>query len=171
MNYLFPLFLLIGLTACTNSREPVIQIRTDIVIEASPAEVFEVLADFKRYPQWNPYHRSVQGEFVEGAPLNIHIQRPDGEEIEVPPHMQSIVTDREISWGGGVKGVFYGEHRFVLTPSSNGATHLQHDEDFWGVVVQFTNISHAVLTEGYEGMNRALKVYVESRESGHEFTQ
>ena len=92
MNYLFPVFLLISLTACTNSREPVIQIRTDIVIQASPAEVFAVLADFERYPQWNPYHRSVQGEFVEGAPLNIHILRPDGEEVDGRTDFWSLGT-------------------------------------------------------------------------------
>lgn len=171
MNYFLPVFLLISLTACTNAREPVLQIRTAIVIDAPPAEVFAVLSDFEQYPQWNPYHRSVEGEFVEGALLNIHIQRPDGEELDVPPHMQTIVTDREIVWGGGMKGVFYGEHRFLLTPDANGATHLRHDEDFWGVVVKFTNISQTVLTEGYEGMNRALKVYIESRESDHETTQ
>ena len=171
MNHLLTLFLLISLTACTNFREPVIQIRTDIVINAPPAEVFAVLADFEQYPNWNPYHRSVQGEFVEGALLHIHIQRPDGEEIDVPPHMQTIVADREISWGGGIKGVFYGEHRFVLRPSAPGVTHLQHDEDFWGVAVPFTNISETELTKGYQGMNRALKTYVENRGSGHEITQ
>jgi hypothetical protein len=171
MKHLLILLLLSALTACTNFSEPVIQIRTDIVIDAPPAEVYAVLSDFEQYPKWNPYHRSVQGEFVEGAPLQIHIRRPDGEEIDVPPHMHTIVADREISWGGGVRGVFYGEHRFLLEPRAAGATHLQHDEDFWGVAVRFTNISEAVLTEGYEGMNQALKTYVEARGSDHEFAQ
>jgi hypothetical protein len=157
------LLLLASMTGCINSPGPVIQIRTDIDIEAPAAEVFAVLADFEQYPNWNPYHRKVEGEFVEGAPLSIHIQRPDGEEIDVPPHMQTIITDREITWGGGVKGVFYGEHRFLLEARGPEHTHLIHEEDFWGVAVRFTNISQAVLTEGYEGMNRALKIRVEAQ--------
>jgi len=163
MKKLLALLLVTSVTGCINSPEPVIQIRTDIEIDAPAAEVFAALADFEQYPAWNPYHRSVQGDFVEGAALSIHIQRPDGEEIDVPPHMQTIITDREISWGGGVKGVFYGEHRFLLEARGPGVTHLQHDEDFWGVAVRFTNISQAVLTEGYEGMNKALKIYVEAK--------
>jgi hypothetical protein len=59
--------------------------------------------------------------------------------------------------------VFYGEHRFLLEARGPGVTHLQHDEDFWGVAVRFTNISQAALTEGYEGMNQALKIYVEAK--------
>ena len=162
MKHLLSLVILASLSGCTNTREPVIQIRTEIVIDAPPSEVFAVLADFEQYPNWNPYHRSVLGEFVEGAPLQIHIVRPDGEEVDVPPHMRTIAPDREITWGGGVKGVFYGEHRFLLEPHSAGGTHLQHDEDFWGLAVRFSNISEAVLTQGYEGMNQALKSHVET---------
>jgi uncharacterized protein YndB with AHSA1/START domain len=41
-------------------------IKTEIVINASKEKVWHVLTDFKRYPQWNPFITSVEGELVKG---------------------------------------------------------------------------------------------------------
>ena len=93
------------LTGCSN-----IAIRTVVQIDAPIKEVYEVLADIGSYPIWNPYHRSIEGKFEEGSELTIHVLRPDGKEVKVPPHMMRIVENEEITWGGGMKGIFYGVH-------------------------------------------------------------
>ncbi|MCP4372957.1 MAG: hypothetical protein GY797_33350, partial [Deltaproteobacteria bacterium] len=90
---------LMFLGGCTN-----ISIRTAIEIDAPKEEVYAVLADIESYPEWNPYHRKVEGKFVEGAALTIYVLRPDGKEVEVPPHMMRIIENEEITWGGGIRG-------------------------------------------------------------------
>ena len=52
------------------------ELRTDIEIEASPARVWEVLMDFERYAEWNPFVREIRGDAREGATLHVHLGPP-----------------------------------------------------------------------------------------------
>ena len=142
---------------CTN-----ISIRTAVEIDAPKEQVYAVLADLDSYPEWNPYHRKVEGEFKEGEELKIFVLRPDGKEVEVPPHMMRIIENKEITWGGGIKGIFYGVHTFKLQPSEQGKTVLSHNEDFSGIAVGFADLPPDVIADGYHQMNMALKALVES---------
>ncbi len=149
---------LMFLGGCTN-----ISIRTAIEIDAPKEEVYAVLADIESYPEWNPYHRKVEGKFVEGAALTIHVLRPDGKEVEVPPHMMRIIENEEITWGGGIRGIFYGVHSFVLETQTSGKTLLKHNEDFSGFAISFADLPPDIIAEGYHQMNVALKKLVESK--------
>ncbi|MBF0290165.1 MAG: SRPBCC domain-containing protein [SAR324 cluster bacterium] len=146
------------LTGCSN-----ISIRTAVEIDAPKEEVYSVLADLESYPKWNPYHRRVEGAFEEGAKLKIFVLRPDGKEVEVPPHMMHIIENEEITWGGGIKGIFYGVHTFKLQSTEHGKTMLRHNEDFSGFAVGFADLPPDVIADGYHQMNMALKAIVESK--------
>lgn len=160
LNLFLISILLLTLLLCTSCGH--IAIRTTVEIDAPPAKVYSVLADLESYPSWNPYHRKVEGEFKEGAKLKLLVKRPDGKEVEVPPHMIRIRQNEEITWGGGIKGIFYGEHRFKLTGTDDGKTVLNHDEDFSGFGIIFADLPPDVIAEGYHQMNMALKRKVES---------
>ncbi len=140
-----------------------ISIRTAIEIDAARENVYAALADIKCYPEWNPYHTQIEGEFKEGAALVVYVKRPDGQEVEVPPHMIRIVEHEEITWGGGIKGIFYGVHSFLLETKDNDKTLLKHNEDFSGIAIQFADLPPDVIADGYHQMNIALKKYVESQ--------
>ncbi len=118
IKYALALTLLIYITIMVGCSS--IAIRTAVEIDAPKEEVYAVLADLDSYPKWNPYHRKVEGKFEEGAELKIYVQRPDGKEVEVPPHMMRIVENEEIIWGGGIRGIFYGVHSFILESEAQG---------------------------------------------------
>ena len=153
----------LGLSACTTN----IPVRTQIEIDAPRSTVFAVLTDFERYPDWNPYHIHVavedSGPIRVGAPLEVTVRRPDGVVVEVP-HVEVLAFERDrlLVWGGGLSGIFRGEHVFRLEDGANAGTRLIHDETFSGLFVGFADLPPAVLTAGYEGMNRALKAHVEA---------
>ena len=147
------------LAGCTS-----IEIRTAETINAPKEKVWSALIDFENYPVWNPYHVSVEGAFREGADLEVRIERPDGKKVEIPPHIIRIRENEELTWGGGIKPLFYGEHTFLLRDGPNGSTLLTHNEDFDGIFVGFADLPPEVLTEGYNRMNLALKDYLEKRE-------
>lgn len=149
---------MISLGGCSS-----IAIRTMIEIDAPKADVYAILADLDAYPQWNPYHRRVSGAFEEGAKLNVEITRPDGKHVRIPPHIIRIEENQEISWGGGIKGVFFGEHRFLLRTTQDGQTVLEHNEDFSGIAIGFADLPADVITKGYQQMNLALKHRAEAR--------
>ncbi len=144
-----------GLAAAGCSSLPGKYIYTEIDIDAPPREVWEILVDNQRYPEWNPYHVRVDGELVVGEPLELEIHKPNGEQIEIEPHVLRIVPYRELTWGGGIRGIFYGEHVFRLSPLGLHGTRLVHEESFDGIAVPFASLD--AIEEGYRQMNEALK--------------
>lgn len=135
---------------------------TEIEIDAPLQTVWAVLADNLNYPAWNPYHVQVTGKMAVGEKLIVQIHKPNGEETVVNPHLLRIEPNRELTWGGGIRGLFYGEHIFLLEEVGNGRTHLIHKESFTGLAVQFVPLE--AIDEGYALMNEALKQYIEGSE-------
>jgi len=160
MRIITALLAALSLVGCSNP----LSIRTQIDIEAPVEQVFSTLLDFESYPDWNPYHKRVVGNREVGAKLEVTVQRPDGKIIEVPAvHIIRLHENREITWGGGIKGVFYGEHVFELQKIDSNNTRLKHNENFEGIFIGFADLPKDVLTQGYEQMNEALKKYLEGK--------
>jgi uncharacterized membrane protein len=51
-------------------------VRTSIDIDAPAQRVWDLLLDWKAYPSWNPFLKSVEGEAKEGATIKIFAQPP-----------------------------------------------------------------------------------------------
>jgi len=43
------------------------EVRTEIEIAASASSVWQVLTDFARYSEWNPFISCISGELVDGC--------------------------------------------------------------------------------------------------------
>lgn len=74
-----------------------------------------------------------------------------------------IDPPRELAWGGGIRGIFFGEHVFRLESGGEGVTRLIHEETFSGFAVPFVSLD--AIEDGYRGMNVALKARVEGGSS------
>lgn len=135
-------------------------IHTEIVIDARPEIVWAVLVDNANYPEWNPYHVRVEGRLVEGEALLVELHKPNGKQLEIEPRVLRVDPYRELTWGGGIRGIFFGEHRFLLEPAASEKTRLVHSETFAGIAVPFAELD--AIEEGYRKMNRALKKRVET---------
>ena len=53
------------------------------VIAATPDEIWNVLADTERYPQWNPVFVEVNGTYVEGGTVLSKVKDPSGNILEI----------------------------------------------------------------------------------------
>lgn len=137
-----------------------LDVYTEIEIAAPPAAVWTVLADNQRYQEWNPYHVRADGELIEGASLDVEINKPDGSVVKIRPHVLTVEPERRLDWGGGIGGVFKGVHVFELEESGGGCTRLVQRESFTGLFVGFAALDG--IEEGYRRMNQALKDRVES---------
>lgn len=142
------------------------ELRTEIEIDAPPAAVWAVLADFPRHSEWNPFIRSIEGELKAGAHLAVRIHPPGGKAMTFEPELLEVVPNEELRWVGRVlvRGIFDGEHIFELTPIDNGErTRFVQREEFTGVLVPFLWRSLDTDTRrGFEEMNLVLKELVES---------
>jgi hypothetical protein len=140
------------------------QLRTEVEIEAPAREVWRVLADFRAYPQWNPFITQISGQLMAGQRLAVTLGSSEGRQWNVSPTLLVVEPERELRWVGHlwIKGLFDGEHFFSLR-EVDGKTRLTHGEDFRGILVKFMRGTLTDAARGFVGMNQALKRRVEQR--------
>lgn len=136
------------------------EIKTEIVINASPEKVWAVLTSFKAYPEWNSFITSLEGEQKVGARLKANIS-----DMKFRPKVLVFEKNVEFKWRGRLlmPGIFDGTHRFQLIDNSDGTTTLIHSEKFRGILVPFMKKRLETETKiGFEQMNLDLKNRVEA---------
>ncbi len=141
------------------------EIRTDIRISAPAETVWRILTDFSRYPEWNPFIRSVEGIAEEGARLKIRLEPPGGRAMSFKPTVLRVVPRRELRWLGRLllPGVFDGEHVFVLEEAGDGPVKLVQSEVFRGMLVPVLwRFMGESTRAGFEAMNEAIRQRAES---------
>lgn len=140
------------------------ELRTEIEIEAPPQRVWDVLLDFQRYPEWNPFITAVEGEWTVGSRPSLVLSLPESGEMRIRPTVLRNETARELRWRGviGVAFLFSGEHFFSLEETSEGRTRLVHGEDFGGFLLRFLNGKLTETARAFVFMNHALKKRAES---------
>lgn len=114
------------------------ELRTEVQIDGTPQEVWDVLSDFGSYGDWNPGMEDVQGEATVGSRLTIRFVN-GGRTMTIKPVLLVAEPDRELRWLGRlfVPWVFDGEHRFEIHQSGPGRVTFVQGERFKGVLVPF----------------------------------
>lgn len=149
---------------------PVMEIRTQTVIDAPVEAVWDVLVDADRYGDWNSYHRNLRAPdgFQVGETFLTDIHRPDGRVIDdLEPTILVLDEPFELTWGGGIPFLWQGIHSFRLEATEDGRTILHHDEDFsgWATLVTFDyEADGAMFHAAYRAVNEAVKGAVGARQ-------
>ena len=137
------------------------ELKTEILINAEPRKVWGILTDFKNYPNWNPFIKSLTGNIKIGNQIKVELQG-----MTFKPKVLTFKKEKEFSWLGHllVKGIFDGEHLFKLTDNKNGTTKFEQSEKFKGILVPL--LKKKLITETKDGfieMNKRLKIETEKK--------
>ena len=105
-------------------------IAATIDIDAPPVDVWAVLTDLNRYPEWNPHIREGAGAVTAGRRLALRMFPPRGGPVTIRPTV--LVAEPAADWRllSGLPGIFgrlifSGEHRFALTAAGGGTRLVQ----------------------------------------------
>lgn len=142
------------------------QIEVFTAIDAPPAVVWEVLLEFDRYPEWNPFIRSIEGEPRVGTELRVRIEPPGGRPTTVDPEVVACEEPRRLAWLErlGVPLAFDGYREFRLEPIADGdRTRLLHRQTVRGALVPLL-FDETSLERGFAAMNDALADRAERRQ-------
>ena len=144
---------------------PTRDVFTSIRIDAPPARVWETLADFARWPDWNPVVKAIRTELEPGAIVRFKIKLA-GPAIPIQARLLVADADRELRWRGppqaALGAIVAGEHFMRLRAVGDDQTEFEHGEIFTGLLVPLIWWRLApILDTAYDGMNRALKRRVE----------
>ena len=139
-------------------------IEENIHIQASGTRVWEVLTEFARYSEWNPFILEVSGEALAGSRLKVRILPPGGKAMTFKPLVLTATPGVELRWTGhlGLPGFFDGDHRFRIEGAGDNQVLFSQSEQFRGVLVPlFPGKLFERVRRGFVEMNEALKHRVE----------
>ena len=145
-----------------------IKVRTEVEIEAPIDIVWQILTDFRRYEEWNPFIRQIEGPLKVGQKLRVVLGNPARGEaggMAFRPKVVKVENGRAFHWLGRtlVPGLMDGEHIFALEAVDEKTTRFIHGEDYRGLLVRL--FGRFVPDDGhpnYVAMNNALKEFAES---------
>ena len=135
------------------------EIKTSILIKASPNRVWEILSNTKAYPNWNPFIKSIEGDLIKGGKLKVDVNG-----MIFKPTILACDTNKELRWIGRLlfKGIFDGEHSFHIDDNGDGTVTFRQEEVFNGILVgPFSKKLDNETKPGFEAMNKALKELAE----------
>lgn len=136
------------------------EINTQIIINATPRQVWKILLDIDNYPNWNPFIKSIKGKMEVGEKISIEL--PD---MKFKPKILNIIPNERLVWKGKLffDGIFDGEHSFVIRDNLDGTVTFCQDETFTGLLVgPFSKKLERDTKPGFIQMNEKLKALAES---------
>jgi hypothetical protein len=140
------------------------ELHSEIEIQASAERVWQILTDFERFPEWNPFIRQASGKIQAGERLEARLQPLGGSPMTFRPTVLKAETGRELRWLGqlGLPGLFDGEHHFMIEPLGAERVRFVQGERFKGLLVPLFAGLLEKTRQGFEQMNRALKARAEA---------
>jgi hypothetical protein len=142
------------------------QISATIQISAPPAQVWAILTDLARYPEWNPLFRQASGQVTVGSRLTLKSVHPaNGRLMTVRPKVLVAEPARQLRWRASLPGIMTGEHSFTLSPA-DGGTQLVQTETFRGLLVPFSGTIISRTQPQFQALNQALKQRAEDHGQG-----
>ena len=162
MKYLTTISLITLLNLSAMAKE----IKTEILINATPEKVWSILTNFNNYPNWNPFIKSIKGEVKIGNKITARIEPPKASGMTFKPKVLVFEKNNELRWLGNLlfPGLFDGEHKFELIDNGNGTTTFKQSEKFRGVLVPlFKKMLDINTTNGFNLMNQKLKELAERK--------
>ena len=142
------------------------EIKTEIIINSSPEQVWNELMNFESYPEWNPFIKSltIENEFKEGKKLSVILQLLNQKPRKFTPKIKSIVPHQEFSWLGNlfIPKIFDGYHYFRLEKQDDKTKFIQK-EKFSGILGFFIKFIAKDTLNSFTAMNEVLKQRVESK--------
>ena len=135
-----------------------------IDVDAPAARVWQVVSDFERYPEWNPFIVRAAGELRVGERLDVTIVAPGMKLVSFRPRVLDVEPGRLVRWKGELKlpGLFDGRHALIVDPLDGGRARFTTHEDVSGILLPFAGKVMTASQQGFALMARAVKERAEA---------
>ena len=126
----------------------------EIIIEASPQQVWGILMDEENYTAWNGVLIPVKGNIKQGNILTYKLVQPNGKSIEIRMKVKKLIPLKLLNQHGGIPGIFTYNHSYILEQEEGNIKVTIH-EDFRGIFVHFMNLNW--IQQAYSDLNKSLR--------------
>jgi hypothetical protein len=144
------------------------EFNNEIEIRASAEQVWRLLTDFARFPQWNPFIHRASGEPKAGARLEVTLQPSGASRTTSRPTVLKAEPNRELRWieRSLIPGLLNVEHIFTIEQISTTHVRFTQREISTGLLVALrAGRRNTDTRRGLKEMNQALKTRAEQPRS------
>lgn len=137
-----------------------------VEITAPAAFVWDVLTDFARYPQWNPYTVAVSTSLEIGTPIDLTLPNPDGSDgtfvnrewvrVVDPPHHLRYDTAEEMP------GIFAVRDQWITSLDVDHCAYHTTDTISGKYADKVMEMTGDWVKAGFDSVAHALKARVEA---------
>jgi hypothetical protein len=149
-----------------------LQMKTQVLIDATPEEVWEVLAALESYSEWNPAIVAASGDLRAGRRLKLRFEPRGSRGYTFRPELMVVDPPYELRWLGWPRLplVFDTEHYFAIEALSSRTSRVDHGLLAYGLLAPLAaRTIHRATKRHFEKMNEALKQRVETLTRGSEY--
>lgn len=141
------------------------KIYTDIIINASKENVWQVLQDTHTYNKWAAFLTDIQGELINGNKITAKFQlNPTKEKYNTIEHTIQVNEGTSFFWAEkGPIGICDNHHFIIEAIDKNTSRFIQSDELTKGATILLGAYLAKTYAKGYKTFNQALKTEVERR--------
>lgn len=137
-----------------------------VEIDAPQALVWEILVDYARYPEWNPYTVRVDTRLEVGADVVLHLPHPDkpGETMTTTEVMRVLSPPHHLQYdtADNLPGIFAVRDQWV-EDLGGGRSSYRTTDVFSGEHAQIAyDLQGSWVKEGFDAVAHALKARAES---------
>ncbi len=140
------------------------KIHTDIIIEASPAQVWDVLTDFESYGDWAAFIIGIEGEKKDNGKISATFEFGSAKNTVE----RTIFYEEGKKFGWAEKGPFgmVDNHQFIVEAIDDNKTRfIQSDELKSGATWLLGGYFSKTYANKYSEFNQSLKTAVEKKYS------
>lgn len=138
---------------------------TEIIIDATPEQVWSVLTDTESYPNWNEIILKMDGKIVDQSKIDVLFKAGPKAKPQLYHHDKLHVIDGvEFYWSDVQTMGIRDKHTFRVEATSDGKTKFIHsDQVIGGATWLLGKMASKVQVDVYPMFNRSLKAEVERR--------
>ncbi len=144
-----------------------------VLIHTSARQVWNVLTDFKNYPNWNPFTYQVETELKPGKAVKMHVNLPRrGKKLQIE-YVREIRPPHLLSWGMtmGAEILLVALRTQTITPIDESTCRYQTQDTFTGYLTPLVRLIMASsIRDGFNQMAYALKTHAEALAAHHDLS-
>ena len=142
------------------------RVHTEIIIDAKPEVVWEVLTNFDAMPEWSTTLQGIDGVFRDKEEVVVRYKlKPNKSKITMYNQVIRIKEGSQFGWSGNVFSLgMRDNHQFILQELPDGRTKfIQEDDAQGGLTWLVAPIVTNVFVKMYSTFNIDLKKQIESK--------
>ena len=140
------------------------EVITQITIKSSPAEVWSMLTDVDKYPEWHPYIKKIEGKLDKQSKIKVTYKKNDTEEGVFSAYIIDNEVNKKLSWGGSLGFIFNAKHYYSIEAVGTDSVKLIQGEYWRGVFGgMYGKKIYVDTARKFELMNNKLKFILENK--------